>query len=417
MEAIQTHWAEVDENGRLILPAEFSQAFGLDPGVRLRLDKENNTFRLHRPVTHLAKIYIEPTTHCNLDCRTCIRNNWDEPLGKMSEATFENLEKSIQNLPNPPSIFFGGLGEPLSHPSIVDWVRRAKSLGSTVELITNGALLSPKRSQALIEAGLDVLWVSIDGATPESYSDIRLGAELPRIIENLGRLRRMRPGGHHPRPVIGIAFVAMQNNIQDLPKIIALGKRLGARRFMVSNLLPYTEEMQSQILYAKTLRNITYMPSPWLPILKLPRMDIDETTRESFISALNSDCNVELAGYNLGGANDVCTFIESGSIAVGWNGDVSPCPPLLHNHISYLHGKERRSRKHVVGNINQQDLWEMWMDEEYVAYRERVQSFAFAPCTPCGGCDLSEDNEEDCFGITHPACGGCLWAQGVIQCP
>ena len=227
----------------------------------------------------------------------------------------------------------------------------------------------------------------------------------------------MRPGGHHPRPVIGIAFVAMQNNIQDLPQVIALGKRLGARRFMVSNLLPYTEEMQSQILYAKTLRNITYMPSPWLPILKLPRMDIDETTREAFISALNSDCNVELAGYNLGGANDVCTFIESGSIAVGWNGDVSPCPPLLHNHISYLHGKERRSRKHVVGNINQQELWEMWMDEEYVAYRERVQSFAFAPCTPCGGCDLSEDNEEDCFGITHPACGGCLWAQGVIQCP
>ena len=144
MEAIQTHWAEVDENGRLILPAEFSQTFGLEPGVRLRLDKENNTFRLHRPVTHLAKIYIEPTTLCNLDCRTCIRNNWDEPLGKMSEATFENLEKSIRNLSTPPSIFFGGLGEPLYHPRIIDWVRRAKSLGSTVELITNGTLLKPK---------------------------------------------------------------------------------------------------------------------------------------------------------------------------------------------------------------------------------------------------------------------------------
>ena len=89
MEAIQTHWAQVDENGRLILPAEFSQAFGLEPGVRLRLDKENNTFRLHRPVTHLAKIYIEPTTLCNLDCRTCIRNVWPAAfVGSCSIAAF-----------------------------------------------------------------------------------------------------------------------------------------------------------------------------------------------------------------------------------------------------------------------------------------------------------------------------------------
>jgi hypothetical protein len=28
-----------------------------------------------------------------------------------------------------------------------------------------------------------------------------------------------------------------------------------------------------------------------------------------------------------------------------------------------------------------------------------------------------ERYEEDCYGNTFPACGGCLWAQGVIQCP
>ena len=117
------------------------------------------------------------------------------------------------------------------------------------------------------------MWVSIDGATPESYSDIRLGAELPHIIQNLIHLRRIRPGGHHPRPIIGIAFVAMKNNIQDLPQVIELGKRVGARRFLVSNVLPYTEDMQGEILYSGALRNITYMPSPWLPLLKITRMD------------------------------------------------------------------------------------------------------------------------------------------------
>jgi hypothetical protein len=52
-----------------------------------------------------------------------------------------------------------------------------------------------------------------------------------------------------------------------------------------------------------------------------------------------------------------------------------------------------------------------------MAYRKRVQSFAFPPCTFCGGCDMSVANEEDCFGNEYPTCGGCLWAQGVIQCP
>jgi hypothetical protein len=46
-----------------------------------------------------------------------------------------------------------------------------------------------------------------------------------------------------------------------------------------------------------------------------------------------------------------------------------------------------------------------------------VQSFAFPPCTYCGGCEMSISNQEDCFGNHFPACGGCLWAQGVVQCP
>jgi MoaA/NifB/PqqE/SkfB family radical SAM enzyme len=391
--------------------------FGLRPGARLRLDEEGGSVRLHRPVTHLAKVYIEPTTRCNLDCRTCIRQHWDEPLGAMSDETFANILKAITQFSPLPMVFFGGLGEPLAHPRTLAWIQLAKQAGVTVEMITNGTLLNKTRARQLVDAGLDLLWVSIDGATPESYADVRLGAELPGVIDNVSQLRQMRPGGHFPKPVIGIAFVAMRRNIAQMPAVIALGKRLGAKQFMVTNVLPYTEDMQSDVLYHRTLRNITYLPSLYVPRLRIPKMDLDEVTQQAFLQALNSGCNVELAGYNLGGANDVCSFIESGAIAIGWDGRVSPCLPLLHNHISYLHGKERRSRRHVVGNINTSDLNKLWLDDEYVAYRERVQSFGFAPCSPCGGCDLSEANEEDCYGVPHPACGGCLWAQGVVQCP
>jgi MoaA/NifB/PqqE/SkfB family radical SAM enzyme len=410
-------WAEVDEAGRLVVPPEVTAKYGLVPGARVRIEPDKNNFKMHRPVSHLAKVYVEPTNQCNLDCRTCIRNAWNTEMGFMSDATFECFLESLERLSPPPTVFFGGLGEPLAHPQVIEMVRRVKSLGARVELITNGTLLNERRSRGLIEAGLDLLWVSIDGATPESYADVRLGAELPSIIANMRRFRRMRPPSHRPKPAIGIVFVAMKRNIADLPEVIAIGKRVGAKQFMVSNVMPYTEEMRDETLYNRTLNDIAYLPSNWLPQLNLPKMTIDETTAEPFFQALNSNCNVTFAGNNIGGANDVCIFIESGSIAVGWKGDVSPCPPLLYEHVQYL-GKWRRiSKPHIIGNVEEQDLLDMWRDPEYVAYRQRVQRFGFAPCTFCGGCDLLDTNEEDCLGNGFPACGGCLWAQAVIQCP
>jgi len=410
-------FATVNERGDLVLPASLAARFGLKQGAKIRVEESGNHLRLHRPVTQLAKVYIEPTDRCNLDCLMCIRSGWDQPLGRMDKATFDRILLGLQKLDPMPSVFFGGLGEPLFHPRTIEWIARVKAVGARVELITNGTLLNEKRARQLIEAGLDVLWVSIDGATPQSYADVRLGAELPTVIENLTRLRKMRPGGHHPRPVIGIAFVAMQRNIQDLPAVLKLGRQVGATLYSVSNVMPYTEEMLEERLYKNTLKNIAYMSSPWLPRLSMPKMDINEYTQRAFFEVLNSGASVSLAGNNLSGANDVCNFIESGSMSIAWDGGVSPCWPLMHTHTSYLHNKERHIRRHVVDNVNKRDLQDIWLDEEYVTYRQRVQSFGFAPCTFCGGCDLSVANEEDCLGNEFPACGGCLWSQGVIQCP
>lgn len=417
MHAKPTIWAEVDKDGRLVLPPEVAARYGLRPGARVRLDEGANDVRLHRPVTHLAKLYIEPTNRCNIECLTCMRNNWDVKLGQMSEATFEHILDSLTAIGPPLTIMFSGIGEPLAHPRTIDMIARVKALGMTVEMISNGTLLTEQRARQLIAAGLDVLWVSIDGARPESYADVRLGAELPRVLENLARFRQLRPPAHHPTPEIGIAFVAMKRNIADLPEVLALGKRLGASRFSVSNLLPHAATMVDEILYTRTLNDITYLPSPWLRRLSLPKMDINAVTVEPLMQALRSGYNVSLAGNNLGATNDVCTFIESGSITIGWDGRVSPCPPLLHTHTGYLRGYERVSYAHIIGNVAERDLLDLWNDPDYVAYRERVQSFAFAPCTSCGGCEVSRANETDCFSNEAPACGGCLWAQGVIQCP
>jgi len=415
---------QIDESGRLILPDDIAARYGLKPGTEVRIGSNANGLRISRPVTHLAKVYIEPTNRCNLQCVTCIRNSWDESLGEMKPETFDQIVEGLRPFSPAPDVFFGGLGEPLSHPGIVDMVRRMKALGSSVELITNGTLLTESMSEQLIDAGLDRLWISLDGATPESYRDVRLGAALPGVLENLARFRHARWARHYPtymdvhlKPQLGIVFVAMKRNIADLPSVFSLANRLGAYSFMVTNVLPYTPDMQDEILYSRSLTDIVYSNTPWLGSLDLPKIDVNPTTREAFYQAMRNGRSLNIAGGSLGEKNNRCPFLERGSTAIRWDGDVSPCLALLHNHRMYFYKYERTLKHYAVGNVLKQSVGDIWMEPEYLVFRKRLQEFDFSPCTQCGGCDYFESNQEDCIGSPFPACGGCLWAQGIIQCP
>jgi MoaA/NifB/PqqE/SkfB family radical SAM enzyme len=331
----------------------------------------------------------------------------------MSRATFDHILDSARLCPTPFTLFLGGYGEPLFHPGIVGMVRDAKTAGASVELITNGMLLNEDRARSLIAAGLDVLWVSLDGAKPDSYADVRLGAALKDVIANVTRLRDLRG---ESGPQIGIVFVAMRRNVADLPALLNLGRELGATKFMVTNVLPHTDDLRREILYARALSNDDFRPVPDAPNVRLPRIDRDQMTNHALIAALRA-WGVDLSENGARAIRDRCPFVDNGAVAVGWDGSVSPCLPLLHTCAGYLHGYERASRRYVVGSVNDQPLVDLWNAPDYVRFRERVRHFDFSPCTFCDGCPMSETNEQDCYGNPFPTCGGCLWAQGIVQCP
>jgi MoaA/NifB/PqqE/SkfB family radical SAM enzyme len=407
----------VDSEGRFVMPSELVEQLGLTSGTRLLIDEEDSTWYLRSPITMLRKLYVEPTSLCNLACRTCIRNVWDEPMGEMSGTTFERVLAGVRDLPLAPTIFFGGFGEPLFHPGILDMVRQAKASGASVELITNGTLLDERCARQLIGADLDVLWVSLDGATPDSYTDVRLGAALPDVLHNLERFKSLRPTPQLPAPEIGVVFVAMERNYDDLPAVLRLARQLGATRFLVSNVLPHTSEMRAEVLYRYAMSNDAYFPAARQPALHLPKMDARRLASPALYEAICGQWNLNFVGTRSQLTSNRCPFVEAGASAVGWDGGVSPCLPLLHSNHNYLNGLDREARRYIVGNVSDRSLLALWQDPTYVVFREKVQSFDFAPCTSCDGCPLSETNEEDCYGNGFPTCGGCLWAQGFVQCP
>ncbi len=316
--------AEIDPEGRIIVPPGLASLYGLHPGASIRMEASLNEIHIRRPVGNLARLYLEPTNACNLDCRTCMRNVWDEPLGHMSNLVFERILDSLNVFSPLPTVFFGGFGEPLVHPNIIEMVRRVKELGAPVELITNGILLTETCARGLMDAGVDVLWVSMDGATPESYADVRLGAALPEVIENLKQFYIMHRQGFFSKPEVGIAFVAMKRNIADLPEILKLGSRLGVSRFSITNVLAHTQELCEEILYKRVIDQYDYLPAVYHPSVSLPRLDVNAITKDSLSKVMGGNYRFILSGHEIDKSNDSCPFIAKGSTSIRWDGALSP---------------------------------------------------------------------------------------------
>lgn len=213
------------------------------------IHKTDYGYKVISLVPDVKKIYIEVTTRCNFDCKTCIRKSWEEELGHMDIQVFQSLVNQLRDLPELNSVHFGGFGEPLSHPHIFEMIKSIKELGLKAEMITNGSLLTEETAGKLVDLGLDTLFVSLDGPDKETYNDIRQGADFGNVIGNITRFNSIKCERQAITPELGIVFVVMKNNYHKLPQLVKLTAELNARQLLVTNILPYNEELKDEIVY------------------------------------------------------------------------------------------------------------------------------------------------------------------------
>lgn len=390
----------IDEHGRLILPNEFLERRHISPDTEYWLNGREGDLILLPRLPDVRKLYIEPTMECNLHCRTCIRNTWEDAVGQMSQSTFERLLGGLNQLPNLTRIVFTGFGEPLTHPHILEMIRSVRNRGLSVTLGSNGLLLNAEIARELVRLGVDRMVVSMDGVKPETYAGIR-GAMLFHVLDNIRILNEAKRAFGSLTPALGIEFVVLKSNVAELADLTRLASRLNAARVLVSNVLPCTEEMQKEILYG-------YAPRPPLTASGWP---------------VKADAWVMWGTLELPrmhwGAERRCRFVKDQSVVVGWDGGVSPCYPLSHNYSYFaVDGRKKQVIRYVLANVNEQPLAEIWTSEEYVRFRSEVKGFHFPSCPDCDlreSCDLRGRNE-GCSGWS-PSCADCLWAQDIVRCP
>jgi len=364
-----------------------------------------------------SKVYVELTTDCNLDCAMCIRHVWDEPSGRMSRGVFQQVIDQLADLPSVSTIQLGGFGEPMMHADFFSFVALAKERGYAVECITNGVLLDAAAADQVISSGLDRLVVSMDSVEPTG-STLLHTASPATVRSNIQRLYAQRLQRKSATPDIAVEFVATRRNIAELPALRRLSRALGITQIIVTNPIPYTQDLADQLLYEHLATTPRRRPvSVYSPVVDLPYMDASPEADSVRRQLIQSGAHVQVNGVPVTSRGPRCRFITEGRFAIAWNGDVAPCLALLHSHAYHFRGDRREIIAYPVGNVEDRPLAHIWQDGAYRAFRARVLAWDFSPCIDCGGCELREANDQDCFGSDFPRCGECLWAAGIVQCP
>jgi len=403
----------VHSSGRLTISAEAMARAGISPGDDVVVEATSGALRIASDA--LRKVYVESTSHCNLDCAMCVRQGWQEPLGHMPVERFERLVDGLQPSAAATTIAFGGFGEPLVHPEWQRLVSMAIVRDLRVEIITNGLLLGADAADALVGLGINQVTVSVDGADTETYRRMREVSPDSALsaVHHLLDARR-----HTRRPfTIGVAAVATRSTVGSLPALLDWAFDLKLDFVSIGNLVPHTEEMAREILWERTGWASVFRHVSWRPRTMVGRFDIEEPTRPLARALSESGLTYPSPAVDEALWRNRCRFAHEGMCAVSWDGRVTPCLSLLHSHSEFINGQSRRVCEHVVGQIDDQPLSAIWHDPAFRAFRHRVRAFDFPPCFHCGGCPLTETNGEDCYGNPAPVCGECPWAQGIVLCP
>ncbi len=149
-------------------------------------------------------VYVYPTTFCNFKCLYCAHSLGTERMKKeygfsKEMMSMETFHKAIEQLALFPEkikmLSLTGQGEPLLNKNIPQMIRTAKTTNrfERIEIISNGALLTPKLADALVESGLDILRISLQGLSSKRYSEM-CGADVDfeKFMETIRYLYSIR---------------------------------------------------------------------------------------------------------------------------------------------------------------------------------------------------------------------------------
>lgn len=167
---------------------------------------------------------IEPTVSCNLRCIMCHSEKIREQRA-VKTMSFDNFKTIIDSVPTLLRLTIQGMGEPLLAPDFLRMVSYANRKDIAVTTTLNATFIREDIAQKVVNCGLSRMYISLDGATKNTYEHIRRGADFKKTLEGIRNLVNARKTKGDP--FIDLWMVGVGDNIHELPLMVDLAVELG----------------------------------------------------------------------------------------------------------------------------------------------------------------------------------------------
>ncbi|KST67358.1 radical SAM protein [Mastigocoleus testarum] len=198
----------------------------------------NEKERIHKVSSLKSKplyLIIDPSFSCQLKCPYCHGNMVREAgvsLPMMQENTVDSvLAKYGETLIQ---AHFFNWGEPLLNKKFPSFVQKAHKYDVWTTCSTNFSInISEEFLDLIILSGLDLLIVSVDGMTQETYTKYRIGGNLELVLSNLKKLVARKRILGSKTPNIRFQFLDFPWTHNQIEEARAIATEIGVNEFHV----------------------------------------------------------------------------------------------------------------------------------------------------------------------------------------
>ncbi|MBI5892280.1 MAG: radical SAM protein [Deltaproteobacteria bacterium] len=304
-------------------------------------------------VPYPREIEVEITTRCHLKCTHCEHTYWSDEHNR--DLTFEEYKHILSQFPNLWWINTTGEGSSFLNKDFVRMLEYTKSKGIFIKFVESFTNLTEEQMETIIKVGVERLYVSMEGATAETYEKIRIGASFNKVIENLKTFRELKKKLRSPLPEVSYRYVVMKENYHELPDFVRLIKSLDlGNTINVVGTLDFDE------------------------IKHLSIKERQEHIEELLRIADDLDMDTPIGDTITQPPITRCTCWVQPYIMIG--GYIMPCcGVMMANRRTFL-------RENALGNIFEAPFKEIWNSPRYKALREGMTK-SKGPLDPmCVGC-------------------------------
>jgi len=318
-----------------------------------------------KALTYPIAMQVEVTCGCNISCKMCVVPNLlTRKKGFMSFETFKNIYDQIK----PDTVVLTGYGESLLNKDIFRIIEYAKKNNSSVHMDTNCTLLDESRSQKLIVSGIDLVKVSIDGATKETYDKIRLESNYDVLWENLRTFVRLKKEVGMENPLLNLSCIIQPENFEELCSIVEAGYNLGKIDLRFGIVTDYGNNKEGTYNFWKDIDQKKVLDSFDVALKRSKELGLQSTfstlsgAKEQYIELMRTK------RLKMGAC-----FWPWTSLFITSEGLIKPC--------CYFYDKDM-----VMGDLRKKKFKDIWNNYQYQLFRKNLVTNreVYPRCTVCG---------------------------------